>query len=269
MGRLALWRKKLKKELHPTKNGSIDLKDCARHSHLKLWWICPKGHKWQEAIKARNSSQGCPYCSHHRVTKATSLAIVNPSLAKEWHPTKNRTLTPDDVLPNSHKKAWWLCKKGHAWQATIGNRNFGCGCPYCTHQKLNFEMSLAAVNPILALQWHPTKNGTLTPADVFPKSNSKAWWLYPCGHELEACIFTRNKGVGCFICNTRPVTYEKSLEYRSRQLLEEWHPTKNGSLTPSEVSADSFKGVWWICKKNHTWTQTVQKRWMGEGCPFC
>jgi hypothetical protein len=36
--------------------------------------------------------------------------------------------------------------------------------------------SLADVNPELAKQWHPDKNGDLTPDDVLPGSNKKVWW---------------------------------------------------------------------------------------------
>ena len=33
-----------------------------------------------------------------------NLMAANPSLAKEWHSTKNDKLTPKDVMPNSHKR---------------------------------------------------------------------------------------------------------------------------------------------------------------------
>tara|TARA_B110000285_G_scaffold180449_1_gene203483 strand:+ start:85 stop:225 length:141 start_codon:yes stop_codon:yes gene_type:complete len=36
--------------------------------------------------------------------------------------------------------------------------------------------SLAEVNPELAEEWHPTKNGELTPFDVTKGSNKKVWW---------------------------------------------------------------------------------------------
>ena len=35
-------------------------------------------------------------------------------------------------MPNSDKKVWWKCKNGHEWQAMIGNRHRGNGCPYCS-----------------------------------------------------------------------------------------------------------------------------------------
>jgi hypothetical protein len=36
--------------------------------------------------------------------------------------------------------------------------------------------SLADLNPDLAKQWHPTKNGDLTPFDVMTGSIHEAWW---------------------------------------------------------------------------------------------
>jgi hypothetical protein len=56
-----------------------------------------------------------------------------PHLVKEWHPTKNGELTPDDFTHGSVKKVWWLCPKveDHEWKATINNRSNGTGCPFC------------------------------------------------------------------------------------------------------------------------------------------
>ena len=41
------------------------------------------------------------------------------------------------------------------------------------------EKSLAAVRPDLLSEWHPTKNGDLTPYDVRPCSDKKVWWHLP------------------------------------------------------------------------------------------
>jgi len=57
------------------------------------------------------------------------------SLANEWNYEKNNSLTPMDITPNSGKKVWWKCKKGHEWQATVANRNRGSGCPVCRKNK--------------------------------------------------------------------------------------------------------------------------------------
>jgi len=60
-----------------------------------------------------------------------TLITKNPSLAKEWHPARNGSLTPKDVTAKSSKKVWWICSKGHEWEATVANRSNGTGCPHC------------------------------------------------------------------------------------------------------------------------------------------
>ena len=65
--------------------------------------------------------------------KHCSLAEERPELVCQWH--ISNTLSPSDVSCGSHKKVWWVCDKGHTWEATIKNRALiGSGCPYCEHR---------------------------------------------------------------------------------------------------------------------------------------
>jgi ABC-type transport system substrate-binding protein len=62
------------------------------------------------------------------------LSESHPAIAAEWHPTKNGSLTPDQIVAGSHKKAWWKCPIGpdHEWWAYCYTRTSGRGgCPYC------------------------------------------------------------------------------------------------------------------------------------------
>jgi hypothetical protein len=52
-------------------------------------------------------------------------------------------------------------------------------------------------------------------------------------------------------------------------LVKEWHPTKNGRLTPKNVSSTYEKKLWWLCEYGHEWEATVQDRIRGERCPIC
>ena len=126
----------LAKEWHSTKNGDLKSEMLTYASNKKVWWKCSKGHEWEASIYSRNNDgRGCPYCANQKVLKGyNDLKTKNSELAKEWHPTKNNNLTPNDVIPNSHKKVWWKCSKGHEWEATIGNRNRGTGCPKCAKE---------------------------------------------------------------------------------------------------------------------------------------
>ena len=129
------------------------------------------------------------------------MQTVNPTLAKEWNYERNNGLTPEDVLPNSGKKVWWVCNKGHAWQASIVNRNRGRGCPYCAGRKaLKGYNDLQTINPILATEWNYEKNKGFTPEDVLPNSGKKVWWVCSEGHEWQATIINRNHGRRCPQC---------------------------------------------------------------------
>ena len=65
-----------------------------------------------------------------------------PDLVKEWHPTKNGELTPDDFTHGTHKKVWWLCPIGHSYESVVQKRTGNnSGCPYCAGQKsLNLNL---------------------------------------------------------------------------------------------------------------------------------
>ena len=199
----------------------------------------------------------------------TSLPNTNPDLAKEWHPTKNAPLSPKDVTQGSGKEVWWVCGKGHEWEARIYDRNRGTSCPYCAGKTVCDDNCLQAVNPSLAEEWHPTKNETLTPRDVTPNSNKKVWWSCSKRHEWKAAIHNRNKGVGCPYCSGRLATKGKNLQVINPSLAKEWHPTKNAPLTPRDVTPSSHKKVWWVCSKNHEWEARIDARNRGTSCPYC
>ncbi len=55
------------------------------------------------------------------------------------------------------------------------------------------------------------------------------------------------------------------------QLVREWDPDRNGTLTPDAVTAGSGRSVWWSCAKglDHRWRAKPNNRSLGTGCPFC
>ena len=74
-------------------------------SKKHVWWRCANGHRWQAAIYTRTGSgAGCPSCSGRlAIPGETDLATCYSDLAREWHSEKNGSLTPDQVLPGSHR----------------------------------------------------------------------------------------------------------------------------------------------------------------------
>ena len=267
----------LAKQWHPTRNVDVTPYDVRAGSTIKAWWKCPEGddHEWDAVIADRHRGIGCAICSNYKVVKSNSLATQNPELASEWHPTKNEDLTPDDVHPGSAKKVWWKCAKGddHEWQTVVYSRSGGKGCPICDGKKVVISTCLATVNPELAKQWHPTRNGKSTPYKVGLNSSKRVWWKCPNGddHEWRAIVNNRNRGLGCPICSNQKVVLSNCLATLHPDLAEQWHPSKNGKLTPYNIGSGSGRLIWWKCPEgdDHVWRADVKRRSDGRGCPIC
>jgi hypothetical protein len=176
-----------------------------------------------------------------------NLQAANPYLSKQWNYARNLDLTPKDVTPGSHEKVWWICRKGHEWEALIKARNAGRGCPYCAGKAVCDDNCLLTVNPDLASEWNYYKNGNLIPEDVTANSGRKVWWICTKGHDWRARIADRNRGRGCPYCATMKACKNNCLQAAPPRLAKEWNCGKNQNLTPKDITAHSNKIVWWTC----------------------
>ena len=210
-------------EWNTEKNGDLTPHDVRPKSAKRIWWIHPYDDpetgkhyefEWETQVYNRTNGSGCPYLRKGNFRKkwpevdengrmttnpnlrlrkslnyTESLSVSHPELAKEWHPTKNGDLTPDDITEGCNRRVWWQMpyedpKTGRhfdfEWEARVKDRTWKhAGCPYLTGHKIWVGFNdLATVNPPLAQQWHPTRNGTLKPSDVTAYSSRKVWWLY-------------------------------------------------------------------------------------------
>jgi very-short-patch-repair endonuclease len=234
----------------------------------KSYWICERGHSFVYSVRQRTvNGLNCPYCSKRKASTEYNLLTLNPELGCEWNYSKNVNIMPEQVLPSSNKKVWWRCQFGHEWEAQINNRVKKKGCPYCSHRKLRPEFSFGSKFPGKSSMWHPEKNGTLTPYNVFPKSNKKYWWQ--CTKNKQHVWQTSPSSIkGCPFCSGKRVSAENSLATLNEKLAKEWHPDRN-QLTPLEVTAQSSKKVWWKCELGHEWIAMISNRNKGRGCPHC
>jgi hypothetical protein len=259
------------REWHPTLNGDLTPDSVARKG-IKVWWLGKCGHYWDSEISLRIRGYGCPYCSGNRVLKGfNDLATKYPNLAQEWHPTLNEDLTPSEVIGGGHIKYWWLGKCGHSWKAEISSRANGRGCGYCSGNKvLKGFNDLKSQFPKIAKEWHPTLNGDLKPSEVIAGTADKAFWLGVCGHTWEASIGSRTKAnKGCGYCSGNFVLKGfNDLETKFSNLAQEWHPTLNGDLTPSEVIGGGHIKYWWLGKCGHHWESSISNR-LRHSCPYC
>ena len=136
---------------------------------------------------------------------------------------------------------------------------------------MDYNRSLAYCKPEIAKEWHPTLNGDLKPRDVSFSSHKKVWWKCEKGHEWQTKINGRSNGLNCPYCSgKRVIVGETDLATKNPELVKEWHPTLNGDLKPSDVTAGSHKKVWWECEKGHKWQATIKHRTIAKsGCPYC
>lgn len=384
-------------------------------SAKKVWWICEKGHSFQQSIsyKTSNSDRNstCPYCSHQKLlTGFSDIATTHPYILEEWDYEKN-TVLPTEIGVGTHHKIWWKCPFGHSYQAYPSNRcgKTHSGCPICDkenhtsfpeqavffyikkyfpdainsnktrigmevdiyipsidiaieydgktwHNNNSYEVnknqvckenglvlirireeglkvyddciclvrnnvrnnsslttvikdllktidnidadidverdsaliyssyietrkqkSLASNYPEIAKEWHPTKNGQLTPMMVAPIANKVVWWLGECGHEYQMEVGNRtNQNCGCPYCSGKRILigfndFETWCKNNNEQhLLDEWDFSKN-TLLPSEVTKSSDKLIYWKCSRcSNVWRTKVDSRTrMNSGCPKC
>lgn len=263
---------------------------------LKKWFR----FKWESTVKNRIRGNNCPFLSGRQTFKGfNDLLTKRPDIAKQWHPTKNQSLTPDMVTPGSQQKVWWLLPYDDPqtgkhfdfeWETTVAKRTQGCGCPFLASGKVYKGFNdLLTLYPDVAAEWHPTKNNGLTPSDVPSSSMQKVWWLLPYDDpdtgkhfdfEWEATIHSRTgtKRSGCpFLANQAVFKGFNDLNTVHPELAIEWHPFRNGALTPCDVTRASSKKVWWFLPYDDPrtgkhfdfeWEATVAKRTAGYGCPF-
>ena len=289
---LATVRPDLAAQWHPTRNGELTPGQVTVGSGHAVWWqreCVPGGipHQWRAAVASQTASGGCHVCSGRKIQVGVNdLATVRPDLAAQWHPTRNGELTPTKVTRSSSRTAWWQheCAPGkapHEWKDSVAHRTWDRGCPLCSGRKIQVGVNdLATVCPDLAAEWHPTRNGEFTSAMVTRSSMREAWWQRECvpgkaPHEWKSTIANRSSGHGCAVCNGRQIQLGvNDLATVCPDLAAEWHPTRNGELTPAMVTRSSMREAWWQreCvpgKPPHEWRAPVNHRSNGSECAVC
>ena len=129
------------KEWNFEKNGDLTPAQVSSKSNKKVWWKCVEHrHEWIATISDRtriSHQTNCPYCGNRKILVGfNDLSTTHPQLAKEWNHRKNGDITPEMVTAGSKRKVWWICEKGHEWEAYVYSRKAGTSCPICAGYKL-------------------------------------------------------------------------------------------------------------------------------------
>ncbi|MBR7152242.1 MAG: zinc-ribbon domain-containing protein [Candidatus Methanomethylophilaceae archaeon] len=247
---------KLATEWHPTKNGFLLPSNIPLHYNGKVWWLGKCGHEWQATVNSRSAGNGCPICNAKQIKIGfNDLATTHPEIAKQWHPTKNGSLTPLDVSYGTDKKVYWICEKGHEWSALIYSR-VKSGCPVCNRKKLLIGFNdLETEYPEIAEEWH--SGNSILPSQVISKTEKKYWWLGKCGHEWQASPGERIRGRGCPYCVSKRVLKGFNDFGTSYPECSKYWDYEHNEKSPFEISPKSNKKYWWKCELGHSWQSTA------------
>ncbi|MBQ6493395.1 MAG: zinc-ribbon domain-containing protein [Erysipelotrichaceae bacterium] len=349
---------KLSKYWDYEKNYPLTPKDVFPSDLHARWWICPKcgeSYKMSPDSRKKNTEHVfCRKCSRRQanakrikgmVESGNSLANLYPEIAKEWHPTKNGSITPHDITSRSGRNVWWVCSRcGKEWKQSIHTRTKGEGCPFCARayqtsepeqvvfyyikkffpdainsykdEKLLGRREIDIYIPSLkigieydGLRWHKDEEKDYTKTKLLnskgiqlvrirerglPRIDDGSYIIEIDGYYKDRRIFNEPIKQLIFHINNGTINTDidverdyqevislfdlkresRSLATVRPELIKEWHPTKNGKLTPYNVSAGSnHNEVWWICSKcGFEWKTPVARRTTSgheSGCPMC
>ncbi len=276
---LAIKNPVLAKEWNYKRNTGLSPESISWKSRKKVWWKCSIcGYEWQAALNGRSRGDGCPACAGLVLLSGfNDLQTKFPDIAKEWHPTKNFPLKPNNVIFNSFEKVWWKCSVcGFEWQAVINNRvyrHFNCKrCSALLTGKANSipknEKHSLLSNNLLLQEWNYERNEKVDFKDIAVNSNKKVWWKCSvCGYEWQAFISNRNRGAGCPVCkNRRVISGVNDLVTTDPEMAKDWDYSKNDIL-PNSITNNSSKKVWWKCHTcGYEWQASPNSR---KGCKKC
>jgi hypothetical protein len=172
--------------------------------------------------------------------KSNPYTIQNIKL---WCNLNNK---PFELISNKYtdafKKLKWKCLKegcGEIFEMNWADASSNRGCGYCHGLKVGLSNCLATKNPKLALEWHPTLNGNLTPYDVtWCSARQVIWKCIDCGHEWKSSISNRNAGRDCPKCSepkgeTRVKDWlnSKNIKYLQQKVFDGLVGINNGNLS--------------------------------------
>jgi hypothetical protein len=95
----------------------------APNTHVKTWWECAEGHRWEMRYNDIKQGGGCPICARERRRKQPGdYRALAEERGFEW-------LGPE--VHSVEEKTGWRCKRGHRWEAVYSSVDRGTGCPHC------------------------------------------------------------------------------------------------------------------------------------------
>ena len=285
---LATTHPNLAKEWHPTKNGALSACDVTYGSGKKVWWLCPVGHEYQATVLHRsNGHTNCPICNSGRQTSFAEQAVLF-YIKKIYPDAISRFKTPflnrmelDIYIPSiktaiEYDGVYWhedtvekekikynLCREqGIRLIRLKESRTTGdeYTADECISVKGLEKMTINDPVPLNVIIQHLLN-------ELDPRSNIWTRTEFRC---IQSPVIVDVKADENEIREYMVARAENSFAQLRPDLAEEWHPTKNGTLTPNMFPLNSGYKAWWKCKEcGHEWQTAIGHRANGTGCAVC
>ena len=205
----------------------------------------------------------------------TTLSEKFPNIAAQWDDSKNGDITPEDVAPGSHKKLWWVCDKGHSWEAVIKNRTRRkSGCPYCSGRRASSNNSIKTTFPEFFQDMERYGKQDVRPEQLKKRSRTVVHLQCGKGHIWEASPWDYKNisgGMCPYCCHRKLLQGFNDLATLYPDVAQLWDQEGNG-MSASDVIARVGKNgakYHWSCDNGHHWERTIGSAIKHPGCPVC
>jgi len=171
-----------------------------------------------------------------------------PELLTEWDYAKNTDIDINTVKFASAVKVWWKCAENHEWETAVVHRTCGkSNCGQCHFNNRTYNASVAKNCPEFMKEWDYELNIDMDPNKITKSAHKSVHWKCAKNHRYTKQVHIKQIN-DCPQCN---LVEHKNCLINFPDLVELWHPTKNGELKPEQFTIGSNETVWWICKNNH------------------
>ena len=237
-------------------------------SDKKAWWKCIEGHVYEQKVnKKALRGYRCPVCSQYTRTSFNEKCVL--FYVKQCFPDVQENVRPswmngqeiDIFIPSLNVGIEY---DGVFWHDNI-ERDINKDC---TCEEKGVEL------------YHIREYGCLKYASTkwiyLKKQNNIS--LEESIRTLLSMICESYRNIDVNISRDTPrilemmhlSKLESSLANNFPELALEWNFSKNGNITPEQLSAHSNLSVWWKCREcNHEWNTTISARARGNGCKKC
>lgn len=245
---------------------------CRRCGRLEPKRICDLGWGCSCSRNTRAQNPGSPREKKVLLTESSAEAL-------KWFDHKhNDSSTLDSLTTTERTNCTWLCPTCSAtFEAAVVDMVKTPSCPSCKaarDEDLRDTFDRWRVTPVsevpeLVAAW-------IDEADPRTVMVAGDWRLrrFECqlGHRPMSAPSTFLRS-GCPSCRSLDTQREKRFVAETLpEIAAQWHPTRNGRYTPSNVVWDSKRTIWWRAECcGHEWEESVRNRdkYQRLRCPAC